>query len=589
MQNGAQEPKLLAGDLRLPEIELEELKGPSRGRVILHLAGMGLGFLLVVVGLGLGFSRSMWGALAGVPVSAGGALVAGWVTINHRFLSMMVRNRRVMVGTNAVFMGLLAVVLLVLVNFISWRHYHKWDFTRAGLFTLSAKTEQVLANLDRDVTLVSFHRTRAVPGVANTNYEYDQFMKLMDLYKLASGHVKVEYNLPDRDLESAKMAAERYGIDPNSLMFDDVFVMCGDKKKVLRLAEMVEWEFYGDYFNPQKKPRAFKGEQFVTSAIVEVTQEKQIKVYVLTGHGERSIEEPGSGGMLGLAGLLKRDNLVVETLPALASTGVPPDCDCLLVLAPQTALVAEEVEQVRQYLGRGGRLLLCDDVRGTSGLESTLEQWGVKIGNDIVISPDANLGSPVAVIAEEFADQEITRPLKGFTVLFNVARSVSAAKDARADLTVAELVKTTGASYAKTDVEAVYRTGDARKNPTTDLAGPISLAAAVEQVPDKAQQPVASGKLMRIAVFGDADAFSNDALQLPMKNADLCRNAINWLVERKELIAIESRPEAEHIMVVDDAGRKAVFWLLVVGLPLAVLLAGGVVWAMRSYGSRAAQ
>ena len=41
-------------------------------------------------------------------------------------------------------------------------------------------------------------------------------------------------------------------------------------------------------------------------------------------------------------------------------------------------------------------------------------------------------------------------------------------------------------------------------------------------------------------------------------------------------------------MVVDAAGKNAVFWLMVVGMPLVVLLAGGVVWAMRSYGSRAA-
>jgi hypothetical protein len=41
-------------------------------------------------------------------------------------------------------------------------------------------------------------------------------------------------------------------------------------------------------------------------------------------------------------------------------------------------------------------------------------------------------------------------------------------------------------------------------------------------------------------------------------------------------------------MVADTAAKRAVFWLLVVGMPLAILLLGGLVWALRSYGSRAA-
>jgi len=91
-----------------------------------------------------------------------------------------------------------------------------------------------------------------------------------------------------------------------------------------------------------------------------------------------------------------------------------------------------------------------------------------------------------------------------------------------------------------------------------------------------------------MVVFGDADVFSNQIIKQVRMNLDLCRNCLNWLVERKELIAIDSRPEIQHILVVDAAGRKAVFWLMVVGLPLVVLLMGGVVWILRVYGSRSA-
>ena len=60
------------GDVRLHE----ERGGPSRGRVFFHLAGIGLGFLLLLIGVGLGLSRDMWDKLALVPTIAGDASVA---------------------------------------------------------------------------------------------------------------------------------------------------------------------------------------------------------------------------------------------------------------------------------------------------------------------------------------------------------------------------------------------------------------------------------------------------------------------------------------------------------------------------------
>ena len=92
-----------------------------------------------------------------------------------------------------------------------------------------------------------------------------------------------------------------------------------------------------------------------------------------------------------------------------------------------------------------------------------------------------------------------------------------------------------------------------------------------------------------MVVFGDVDAFSNNllALSILFRNLDLCRNSINWLVERRELISIEPQAERQHVFVADAAAKRAVFWLMVVGLPLFVLLLGGIVWAVRSYGSKA--
>lgn len=584
------EPKVLAGDLRLPEGEEDTPRGPSRGMMMLHLAGIGLGLLLLVIGLGLGLSRNIWDKLALIPVIAGGALVAGWITINHRLLGSMVRNRRVMVGTNAVFMGMLALVLLVLANFISTRHHTKWDLTQQGLFTLSPKTENVLKSLDKDVAIIVFRLARQRTGEEET---YMRLRELLGLYTQSSPRIKVEYPQPDIDPESAKLMVSKYAIDVNwGIMADDVYVVCGQKKKLLKLNQMMQWEYFGDQFNPQRRPVAFKGEQFITSAMIEVTEAKQTKLYVLTGHGERSVDDSGPQGMMNMAGLFKRDNIAVEPLSGIPVTGVPPDCDCLVILAPETALSRDEVERLKRYLDKGGRLLVAEDTTKESGLAALLAEYGVKIGNDVVIATDPKTfyRSAATIFIYNFGNHDITKPLKDFRVLVDYARSVTPVQGTPPRYKVTKLLETTADAYAETDVDALYKTQQSQRDPARDAAGPICVAVAVEEVENKPSEetaaPAKDRKLMRMVVVGDADIFANYIADSIPPNLDFCRNAVNWLIERKDLVTIESRPEMERVLVVDDSARKAIFWLLVVALPLVVLLLGGVVWALRSYGSR---
>ena len=484
------------GDVRLPEMTGIGAKGPSQGQVILHLTGIGLGFLLLLVGLGLGLSRNMWDALALIPLIAGGALVAGWVTINYHFLATMLRNRRVMVGTNAVFMALLGAVLLVLVNFVSYRHYREWDMTVAGLHTLSPKTEKVLESLDKDVTVLAFEMAK----LRTANEETLQRLKdLLSLYTQASDHIKIEYLKPDVDRQMAQMAIKKYGLDPNyRFTTDDVFIVSGDKRKMLQLADMMEWEYTRNPTNPyERRPKAFKGEQYITSAILEVTEARQPKVYVLTGHGERSISDSSPAGMMDMVGVLKRDNIIVEELPGIPNAGVPADCDCLVVPAPQAKLAVDEIGRISRYLDRGGRLFVCADVQRESGLEGLLGKWGVTMGADVIISRDARtlLGSNAAFMASKFGKHEITAPLDGFFVAFNLARSVRPGAPSP-KVHVTSLVESSQQSYAEKDLDALFKMKTATSvfDPAVDTKGPVSIAVAVEEKRPKGPPPAGGVK-----------------------------------------------------------------------------------------------
>jgi ABC-type uncharacterized transport system involved in gliding motility auxiliary subunit len=223
-----------------------------------------------------------------------------------------------------------------------------------------------------------------------------------------------------------------------------------------------------------------------------------------------------------------------------------------------------------------------------------LTEYGVQVGNDVVIATDPKTfyRSAATIFIQSFGSHDITKPLKGFRVLIDYARSITPIQGTPPRYRVTKLLETTPDAYGETNVEALYKTQQAFKD-QADPAGPVSVGVAVEEVDNKpaeeAAAPTRARKFMRMVVVGDADIFANNlADQLP-PNLDFCRNAVNWLVERKDLVTIESRPEMQRVLVVDDSTGKVVFWLLVVALPLVVLLLGSVVWALRSYGSRAKQ
>ena len=106
---------------------------------------------------------------------------------------------------------------------------------------------------------------------------------------------------------------------------------------------------------------------------------------------------------------------------------------------------------------------------------------------------------------------------------------------------------------------------------------PPGIAAAVEKGP----MPEIDVKIRptRLVVFGDSDFVSNNALLAG--NVDFFMSALNWLLEREELMAISSKAVEQTRLVMNRFQLRVVLWIVVVVLPLLVALVGGLVWVRR--------
>jgi ABC-type uncharacterized transport system involved in gliding motility auxiliary subunit len=264
-------------------------------------------------------------------------------------------------------------------------------------------------------------------------------------------------------------------------------------------------------------------------------------VYFLEGHNERAIEGEAASDKNGYsraAEALRNENYNVAKLLLAAKGDVPDDADVVIIAGPTRPLLQQERSALHRYLARGGAVMALVDPRAKTDLLEDLEQWGVEIGDDVVVDRQlAVFGRATTPFAQQYSTtHEITRDFRE-TTLFNMVRSVRANPDSGSSLS--EIVFTGAESWAERDLDRFFSEGEAELG-GDDLAGPVSIAiAGTVELSAAADDDgaAAESKPGRLVVVGDADFASNEMVDAYL-NRDLFVNAANWLLGDVEAIAV---------------------------------------------------
>ena len=456
--------------------------------------------------------------------------------------------------------------ILVLVNWLGARHYKRFDWTSAGLYTLSPKSTEVMKALTKPVSATVF-LTEGSPLYAETQ-------ELLKRYQAASPLLTVETLNPERNPARAQAFLKEMGDIRLSVVFRS-----GEKRKVVPVDALADWDFSRAEMGGEPALKGFKGEQEFTAAILSVTQERSPKVVFTTGHGERPLSGRLSEGYERAADLLKQDNCTVEEWDSLADQKVPEGADLVVIAGPRAAFTFPETDALLAFLRNGGRALLLLDPEFAPGaanrlvdlgLGPVLEAYGIRLGDDIVVDPRNALPlmGPETVVSRSFRSHPVTKLLQGLPVVFPVIRSVGAVEPTPTDVSVTVLAETSAEGWGETNLaELETRVAKDEK----DVAGPVPLAVASES---------ATEKKARLVVVGDADFASSGGIA-NAANLYLISSAVNWLLERESLISIppKSTDQVSVSLSRADIGRITLFVLLV--LPLAAIALGLAVWLRR--------
>ena len=522
-----------------------------------------LGVAAVVVAILLGgfplfgvppLLKPEWAKFSWYAAVTGLVLILLYIGAQWRDIGKSFERRQTRLGTIAASSVLVLLGILVAVNYLASRRNHRWDLTANQQFSLSDQSRQLLQKLDEPVKTLVFAKPT----------EFDTYRDRLDEYEYASnGKLKAQYVNPDKDpVLATQNQVQSYGTV--------VFAYKGRTERVVG-----------------------SDEQQLTNALIKVISGEQKKVYFLEGHGERDTTSAARDGYSVVTQGLGSENYKVETLPLAQKGEVPADATVLVIAAPSTDLLQPEIEAIKKYLDRGGKLFVLlepplKDSKPLPNVLALLKEWGYDIGNNIIIdtNPVGQLigTGELAPVATRYPSHPITANFRVITA-YPTARSVRPLSGGANGRTPQTFVESSAASWGETDLQAIYDQKPVEMDKDKDLVGPVSIAAAVSvSAPNAPPAPKATPDApkpeTRVVVIGDSDFASNSFLGI-QGNRDLFMNAVGWLSQQENLISIRPREADDRRLTMTAGQQKAVTWAAILGVPAVIFGLGILSWTRR--------
>jgi ABC-type uncharacterized transport system involved in gliding motility auxiliary subunit len=483
-----------------------------------------------------------------VHVGLGILLLVLYLSSSRESLGTFLGERSTKYGANAIVYSLIFLAILVVLNFLAARHNHRFDLTKQNVFSLSTQSTGVLSKLDKPVEVYAFVETGADPIIDD----------LLDSYKNASNNFSYHIVDPvkDRDL------AERFKV--TEIPF--VHIQYGEASEENRQTATVTRDI---------------SEQSITNALIKATSATKKMVCFLDGHGEADPDNRDARGASGLQDALRNENYDTKKVLLASEATVPADCNIFVVAATERPLFDHEVTQIRDYLKKGGSTLFLVPPQRGQQLVDVLAPWGVKLTDTVVVDQVVRLFQGPAlglqILASTYGTHPVTKDFNERTV-FPMVRAVTADAAGKPGVSAVELVKSSPTAWAESDVEGVFKRGEAAQG-EDDIKGPVSIAVAVtgkhkEMGFDKEGET-------KLIVVGDADFASNQFFG-QLFNRDLVLNMMAWLGGEEQQISIRPRAiEASRAQLGPEETRR-IFYLSVLVLPELLLFLGLTVWWRRS-------
>jgi hypothetical protein len=482
---------------------------------------------------------------------------------------------RIRIGLNVLVQIALILFLAAMANSFAFKHYKRWDFSRDQKYALSDKTKRFLNTLKGKLRItVFFSPSTPITGdVENLLTEYQYAGK---------GKIDVEHIDPERNLSRAKELFDKYKVvtDESLLVLD-----YDGRSKTVKASEMADVDQSGMALGEGPRVAAFKGEQAITSAMIDLVEGKKKTLGYVTGHKEPALSAPTSPVSL-VKTFIENENIKFQELNLLDQPAIPADVNAVMIVGPQYDFSDREMQVLRDFWDKQGRILVfIDPAANTPRLRAFLDEVGVRVNDDrlmvFVRTGIQELALTRDVQARFLGDSPVTKRLADVRTIFvggTASLTLDPNRGRAANIRLEPLIQAEKGYFAETDYNSdnqVKLQADAQK--AGDV--PLTIAGSAEKGGSAdARVQVNSSRLVAVS---NATFVQDSAIMQDQAALDFVSGAVNWLLSREQMIGIAPKIPKPLTFSLDPEALRRLRWILLVLMPLIPAAIGTIVWWQR--------
>lgn len=481
---------------------------------------------------------------------------------------------RVRIGVNVLVQVTLLLFLAIMANYLGFEHYQRWDLSRDKKYALSDKTKRFLETIPGKVRATVFFSP-------NNPIGQDVKSLLTEYQYAAKGKMDVEHIDPERDYSRAKALFDKYKVVSDESL---VILDYDSRNKTVKASEMAEVDQGNPMFGEPPKITAFKGEQAITSAMIDLVEGKKNTLGYVLGHKEPPISE-GSPITL-VKTVIENENIKFQELNLFEVSEIPADLKTIFVNGPQYDFSDREMTLLRAFWEKQGRILfLLDPSAKTPKLHAFLSELGVKANDDrlmaMVKTGIQEMARVRDVIGRFLPESPVTKRLadvRGIFVGGTCSLALEQDRVQAANVRLQPLIQAEKGYWAETDYNSTDEEklqADPLQNPDT----PLVMGVSIEKGGSADERVQANSS--RMVVVSNATFVQDSTITQDQQALDFTSGAVNWLLSREQMIGIAPKLPKTLTFSLDEKQMRNLRLLILVLMPLVPAVIGFGVWWQR--------
>lgn len=506
-------------------------------------------------------------------------------------------------GTMATVFTCVFVALLVLVNVVTTMLFDRYpitiDLTTNKIYSVSNDTEDYVKKVNVDVQVTIFADETTYTNYSSYN---KQAVELLKNYCKLNHHITYRFVDIDSHPEIVKEYTDT--VSQFDMIFETKTKVDGKEISRTRKLGMLDLLTFKDEFQQKLSQSGYSidtlaqqaggdlsflsyygsyvessnAEQAFTSALMTVTDPNPVYVTILTGRSELT-------QLTYFQTLLTANGYNVNTVD-ITSEDIPKDTDVVVIPAPKTDYLEEDITKVSDFLNNDGNLgkqllyIASYGQEDTPNLDEFLSEYGLSVGKGVICESDSGkyYNSPCVTVASDVSDnftQDVST--KNPAILSALCRPVNTLFDEQDMVSTDAYLKSSDSAYTA-NVEISQTTGQVNIGDALVKGQQNYMAVGSKAKFTDDNKTLYSS----VIAVGSEGMLSDTYLQYSQyQNSEYFISVINGLTGKTAGITITPKTITGNVFDITQQQKTVLKWTFCLGVPVVVLIVGIVIWARR--------